>query len=81
MNEDTATIWVRVGASRKNSVVVGGVYREHKILGEGDDPANWMVRQEERWNRIVDNWRRAGLQSNCIVIGDLEFGLVIMGHT
>ena len=74
MNDDISTIWVRVGDSKKNSVVVGGIYREHQILGEGDDNTNWIEklrRQEERWSRIVNNWRRAGLQSNCITIGDL----------
>ena len=72
MDEDIATIWVRVGASKKSSVVVGGVYREHKILGEEDDPPNWLAKQEERWTRVVKNWRSAGLQTNCIVIGDLN---------
>ena len=72
MEDDLATIWVRVGATKKSSVIVGGVYRQHKLLGEDDDPPNWLVKQEERWTRLVNNWRRAGLQSNCVVIGDIN---------
>ena len=75
MDKDTATIWVRIGESKKNSIVIGGVYRQHLLL-EDQDPQNTWVdkqeRQEERWTRVVDQWRRAGANKNCIVLGDLN---------
>ena len=33
MDDDTAAIWIKVGLSRRNSLLVGGVYRQHQLLG------------------------------------------------
>ena len=75
MDRDTATIWVRIGDSRRNSIVIGGVYRQHLLLEDQDPPVNWadkQSRQEERWVRVVEQWRRAGANPNCILLGDLN---------
>ena len=31
--KELAMIWVQVGGSRKNSILIGGMYRQHKLLG------------------------------------------------
>ena len=72
---DTATIWVRVGSSRRNSLVIGGVYREHQQLGRvnaNTTRQELMVEQEGRWTKIVKNWCKAGRSSKCIVLGDMN---------
>ena len=75
MDRDTASIWVRIGDTKKNSIVIGGVYRQHLLLEDPNPPITWVEkqeRQEERWARVVDQWRRAGINKNCIVLGDLN---------
>ena len=34
MDQETAAIWIRIGNGRHNSVIVGGLYREHSQLGQ-----------------------------------------------
>ena len=75
MDTFTATIWVKVGTSRRNSVKVGGIYRELRQLGQGDMTASnqeVMRKQEQRWDKVVKQWKSAGNMSNCIVLGDLN---------
>ena len=75
MNNDIATVWVRIGGGRNNSLVIGGVYREHQILGISNRDASWQERkleQENRWETIVSQWRRAGLNKRCLLIGDIN---------
>ena len=75
MDENSATIWVRVGEEGKNSLRVGGIYREHHILGEDNQNMTnheVQLRQEERWRVIVKNWKAASKNRNCLVIGDLN---------
>ena len=75
MNTETATIWVRVGGGKNNSLVVGGIYREHQQLGRQQSDATWLERQtaqEERWNSIVTMWKKAGANCRCIAIGDIN---------
>ena len=75
MDDHTATIWVRVGDEGKNSLRIGGIYREHHILGEDNQNMSSQVsqqRQEERWGDILRNWRSASRNRNCLVMGDLN---------
>ena len=75
MDHDTATIWVKVGSQRSKSIVVGGIYREHQQLGQGNIAATRMEkqrRQEVRWGKIVKNWVNAGKNCSCIAIGDMN---------
>ena len=53
MDQETATIWARIGSRRKNSIVIGGIYREHLQLGRGETHDCWMekqIKQIWRWN-------------------------------
>ena len=75
MDQRTATIWVRIGNGKNNSVVVGGLYREHSQLGQQDLNSTWLEKkeeQEQRWNLIVNNWRQAATNPRCLVIGDFN---------
>ena len=74
MDSDTATIWIRVG-SRKHSIVIGGIYREHLLLGNDNSTTTWMEKQREqeiRWQKIVDKWSNIGRKADCYIIGDIN---------
>ena len=75
MDETTATIWVKVGGKKKNAVVIGGIYWQHKILGiDSDDPSRQeLLRlQEVRWKKIVKHWKKAGEENKYVIIRDLN---------
>ena len=46
MEEDTAAIWVKVGVTRRDTVTIGGIYREHTQLGNETVAATWMEYQQ-----------------------------------
>ena len=48
MDSDTAIIWIRVGNSKKNIIVIGGVYRHHQLLGgTGKDATRMEIQREQ----------------------------------
>ena len=70
-----ATIWVGVGHPGKNSLRVGGIYREHHILGEDNANISRLENQrkkEIRWQKILDRWAQASRNKKCIILGDLN---------
>ena len=82
LDSETATIWIKVGSSKNNSLVIGGVYREHLQLGKGESNDTWAVRQRKqqwRWRRIMKNWKKACRNSNCVVIGDFNLDYLKWG--
>ena len=75
MESDTATIWVRVGSSKKKNIIVGGIYRQHRVLGVTDKEASRLelkLEQEERWKRVVKHWKAASNNAKCITMGDIN---------
>ena len=79
MEDDLAAIWIRVGNSRKNPTHVGGIYREHRLLCQ-PVPNRSVNFQEERWGRILKNWRNEAKDAKCLVIGDLNLDFVNWEH-
>ena len=67
MDDQVATIWVRVGQNRRQSINIGGIYREHKQLGTTDKDLTSMelIRvQEKRWVRIIKkNGRKPAVEN------------------
>ena len=51
MDEDTAVIWVKIGSGRTNCVRVGGIYRQHQILGQNDRDSTRLEIQQEQEER------------------------------
>ena len=79
MDGKTASIWVKTGRTKNNSLVLGGLYREHNQLGTGDRAASREVQQREleiRWLNMVNNWKLAGQGTNCFVFVylNLDYG-------
>ena len=59
MEEDTAVIWIRIGQTKNRTLTIGGIYRQHQILGRTsrtDTRLELQNQQEERWNRIIGKW-------------------------
>ena len=79
MDDMTATIWISVGSNKKKALRIGGLYREHQQLGMGDGNASRLelqLRQEDRWRKMLRNWKNAGRNKNCIVIGDINLDYI-----
>ena len=76
MEDTAATIWVKIGgSSANNSLRVGGIYRQHHLLGQEEmvlTNQELIREQEHRWTRIVDNWKAAGRRHTTLVIGDMN---------
>ena len=70
-----AMLWVKVGKGKKNAMLVGGIYRQHQLLGRSQKnltKAQLQLEQEARWIRIVRRWRYLSTNTKCIVVGDLN---------
>ena len=75
MDKEAAVIWVNIGLTRKSSLVVGGAYRKHQILGGNNkDKTRQEIQREQevRWNRVVQKWKELAKNTKCIVIGDMN---------
>ena len=75
MDNDIATIWIKTGRTKKQSVVIGGIYREFTTLGQQEDLLTWQEKkskQERRWNRVLKRWKEIGRKYKCFVIGDIN---------
>ena len=71
MHEDVAAIWVSIRNGNKKSMIIGGVYREHRLLCQPkpnltvDDAA-----QLRRWNYFLELWKKAARTNMCVLVGD-----------
>ena len=75
MDPENAVIWIQVGESKKNSILLGGVYREFTQLGADNSNTTWMERQlsqERRWSKIVNKWNEIGRNRKSFIIGDIN---------
>ena len=75
MDPETATIFVKIGNTKNNSITLVGIYREHQQLGRTDPAATQMeiIRDQEiRWRRIVKKWKSAGNKGKCVIVGDIN---------
>ena len=77
MENDISTIWIKVGGKGRKGVLVCGTYREHKIIRQPEpNLSSNPDRQQERWSRIIEQWKNASdTGNNVIVIGDMNVDL------
>ena len=70
MEDDLSSIWLKIGGKGSKALIIGGMYREHTLLGYplSVDPQE----QRSRWKRLLGQWRRACNGAECLVIGDLN---------
>ena len=73
MEKDLSMIWLRLGRKTASSTILGGIYREQKLLLQskpnltGEPPV-----QLERWQRIIGHWKTIASSNKCTVIGDIN---------
>ena len=74
MEDQVASIWVRISSRGRKTQIIGGVYREHRLLLQGEiNNTGEEALQTLRWKAFLSQWRRASLMcSKCHVIGDLQ---------
>ena len=74
VNKEAAMIWVKIGASRKDNLLIGGLYRQHQLLGDSRNisKAQQLIEQEARWCKIINKWKNMSRNKNCLVIGDIN---------
>ena len=78
MNKNNlSSIWLRWGGNGPRSILIGGIYREHTLLGQ-EDPSisSSPPEQKKRWLDLIAQWRTAGRMGQCITIGDLNLDIM-----
>ena len=71
MNNDSATIWIRIVTKGRKPINIGGTYREHRIIMQPTPNNSWTpALQQLRWDKTLEGWKKAGRKSRCILIGD-----------
>ena len=71
MHEDISIIWASINDSSKKKIMVGGVYREHRLLLQPKpNTTKTDTAQNQRWNLIISSWKRAAEGNVCTLIGD-----------
>ena len=75
VNNEAAMIWTKIGDTNKTSVIIGGLYRQHQLLGRNQrnlTPIQLQREQEQRWLKITKKWKFISRHRKCIVLGDLN---------
>ena len=70
MSEDISSIWMQIVKKGPNKLIIGGTYREHRYLHQGDDSSASPQEQTKRWEKTAQQWADAGRGNNCILMGD-----------
>ena len=71
MDNEIASVWLRISGRGTKNLHIGTVYRQHKLLNQdlpnmSGDPA----KQATRWRKFVAQWVAAARNTDCIVLGD-----------
>ena len=72
---DAAVIWCKIGDTKKNSIIIGGAYRQHHLLGVNYSDSTWQdvqTEQEIRWRKTMQAWRKLTHNRKSVLLGDLN---------
>ena len=73
MDGNIPSIWVKITSKGRKPLVIGGLYREfHHLLQPSPNNTDDWALQIARWKTTIASWKRASLNSKCIVVGDLN---------
>ena len=73
MHEDLSVIWLSLCYSARKRMMIGGIYREHRLLFKPKPNLTKTDRaQLDRWNGILEGWKLAARNPMCTVIGDIN---------
>ena len=60
MDEESATIWLKIRRQGHRNIILGAVYREQQLLRQGKDvDTKCEAKQNARWNKILSQWTKA----------------------
>ena len=77
MDNMVSAIWFKIGTKGNKPMLVGAVYREHQHIYQIEPNNSGLPsRQNQRWFKFVDSWRRAAATSDVMVMGDINLDLV-----
>ena len=77
MDKEIAEIWLKVGNSRKNSLLIGGCYRQHHILGRdytNSSRLDVQREQEVRWDKVPQEMEEQSQEQKLLGVGRLQPG-------
>ena len=75
IDQEIAEIWLKVGDTRNNSLLIGGCYRQHHILGRyysASSRLDVQKEQETRWEKYLRKLKRITRNKRAIVLGDFN---------
>ena len=71
MEDDIATIWMKLPRQGKKPFILGAAYREHKLLNRPGPNMSGNF-QCERWDRIINQWQSIQGAGDIMMTGDLN---------
>ena len=73
MDKTNAAIWLKISARGRKSLLVAGIYREHKyMLQDDEDESGTDDAQNERWYKFINTWTRAAVNQDTVIVGDVN---------
>ena len=77
MNDEVASIWIKIGNGNINDLLLGGVYREFTLFcHENPESTREIPAQTARWKLFVNQWVQASNSSHCVVMGYLNLDII-----
>ena len=76
MNTSVASVWLKISCKGRKSLHLGACYREHKHIRQTEpNNSGELASQINRWKLFVDQWVRASMGADTVVIGDLNIDM------
>ena len=73
MKDEVASIWTRIKWRGCRSLVIEGIYHEHKLLLQGyPNLTDNDDLQSRQWRKFLNQWANASRDADCFVIGDIN---------
>ena len=75
MENDLATIWMRIRRKGRKNLIIGAIYRELRQLQPqqtGPNMSGNINLQINRWARMINQWKKAAKLGDTVVTGDLN---------
>ena len=73
MDCSISSIWMKLSCKGRKAIHVGAIYREHKyIRQEEPNISGSFTEQNKRWRIFLDQWERACISADTIVVGDFN---------
>ena len=76
MDEEIASIWLKLSRRGMRKVHLGAIYREQTLLrrpkpNNSADPD----KQTARWQKLIQQWKKTSHRADCFVVGDTNLDI------